>query len=92
MTIRYNFMKIKNPNSFYINFFGIENVLTIVSTDYNNYAIVYGCHDIGLAMVYNTVILGRNRTMNNDTMTNLIDEVRNKLNESDLKKIDQSNC
>ncbi|XP_070559975.1 apolipoprotein D-like [Ptychodera flava] len=66
----------------------------VLDTDYNQYAVVYSCHDMfGLVRMQYAWILGRERTMDDRVITNL----KTHLNEMGLdttkfQKTDQTGC
>jgi hypothetical protein len=62
-----------NINSFKFSIMGINNVLTIIDTDYVSWALVYICSEKSSNRTYNALILSRNYTLdkrNEDVLEN----------------------
>ncbi len=91
-SIKMNLEKTKNPNSFTFSYLGIKNMLTVVETDYDNYAVVYTCTDMFFSKMYNVVILSRKDSLSEDKLKELMTMIKNKLGEKNMKVINQLGC
>jgi hypothetical protein len=56
-----------NENTFYVT----NGLVSIINTDYENYAVIYGCFDIWGKNIYSAAILARNKSLPKETIKSL---------------------
>jgi lipocalin len=79
-------------NSALLKFEGIDHLVTVVETDYLNYAVVLMCSDTD-PKSYNVIILSREPNMSSDLYTQLLNYTRNTLNiTQNFKIVPQDVC
>jgi lipocalin len=80
--------KSQNSNSFTFSYI-VNNVLSVIDTDYKSWAIVYTCTNMIFYKMYNAVILSRTDSLPQETLNKLKTIIKDKLGENLNKNVAQ---
>jgi hypothetical protein len=82
----------KNKNSYSFTYLGINNILTIIDTDYSTFAVLYTCTDIFFTNMYNIVILSKNDKLPDAKLKEIKENIQKTTGKVNLISINQKNC
>ena len=74
-----NLSNTANLNSFSFSYIGIKNVLTVIDTDYQNWAILYACTDLFFSKMYNVVVMSRSISLPQAKLDELNEIIKTKI-------------
>ncbi len=82
----------KNKNSYLFTYLGINNILTIIETDYSTFAVLYTCTDLFFSQMYNIVILSKNYELPDAKLKEIKENIQKTIGKLNLININQKNC
>ncbi len=86
------FSETKNTNSFSFSYLGIKNILTVLDTDYTNFAVLYTCTDLFFSKLYNIVILSKSDELPDSKLKEIKENIEKKTGKTNWINVNQKNC